>query len=514
MELGIRRGRLIAAMVVAVMATGCANMASHDALASKMEASSRAGGPQAALRELEASATSEDQRTALLYNLERGELLRMSKKYDDSTNAFLLADNRVKEWEEATKTSPQKLMGYAGAALISERLKNYEGQDYEKVWLTTTLALNRVAVGDFDNARVDIKRTHEREAVIAEFRAKETAKAEDEAKAKGATAQGKELNGYPTESLNDPEVLALRNGYQNALSHYLAGFLYEAMNESGLAAPGYRQAIELKPNSSVLEEGLRGLDDRSSFTWKRRQKMTDVLFVVEAGNAPARKPVAFTLPVPLGGSIRTASISYPVISPSTDPLLAKLSVNGTDMALERVVDVNVMARRALRDEMPGMVLRGVTRAVAKAALQQQLEKQAGPLGSLVGIVASAATEQADDRIWRTLPGRVYIARGYLPPGKHRISIDGRDLGVDVDVDGQYALVPLRFYDSATVVAGNTGSLGQLPAVVVAESAPAPVPVPAELIKTVSTSTVKKPAAAKPRATAAKPPATASTASAN
>ena len=106
---------------------------------------------------------------------------------------------------------------------------------------------------------MDIKRTHEREAVIAEFRAKETLAAEEEAKSKGATSGGKELNGYPVETLNDPEVLALKNGYSNALSHYLAGFLYEVLNEPGLAAPGYRKAIELRPDTPLLEEGLRGL---------------------------------------------------------------------------------------------------------------------------------------------------------------------------------------------------------------------------------------------------------------
>ena len=94
-------------------------------------------------------------------------------------------------------------------------------------------------------------------------------------------------------------MLALKNGYQNALSHYLAGFMYEVLGESGLAAPGYPKAIELKPETGVLEEGLRGLDNRTSFTWKRRQRMTDVLFVVEAGDAPARKPAqAFTIPCP------------------------------------------------------------------------------------------------------------------------------------------------------------------------------------------------------------------------
>jgi len=483
---------------MALVLSGCANMQSHDKKTADMQAASRSGGLPAAIAQLESTATTEEQKTALLYNMERGELLRMNRQYPDSTTAFLLADNQVKNWEEAAKTNPQKLLGNVGAALISERLKVYEGQDYEKVWLTTRLALNRVAAGDFENARVDIKRTHEREAVIAEFRAKETVAAEDEAKSKGASSQGKELNGYPVETLNDPEVLALKNGYQNALSHYLAGFLYEAMNESGLAAPGYRKAIELKPNTAVLEEGLRGLDNRTGFTQRRRQKMTDVLFVVEAGSAPARKPTAFTLPVPVGGSVRTVSISYPVIAPSTDPLLGSMTVSGTPFKLEKVVDVNVMARRALKDEMPGMVFRGVTRAIAKGVVQDQLQKSGGLLGAVIGSVASVATEQADDRIWRMLPGRVYVARGYLPPGEHSVLIDGRDINVKIAVDGQYALVPLRLYEN-TVLQGDIGMFGKLPAVAVA-APPEPPPAAASTVKVVKPApkapakpVVKKPA---------------------
>lgn len=476
------RPRLLWVLTLSAALTGCASMQSHDKLASDVQSAGRTGGVPAALAQLEASAKSEDDKTALLYNLERGELLRMDRRYEDSTNAFLLADIKVKEWEETAKTNPTKLMGTVGAALISERLKNYEGQDYEKVWLTTRLAMNRVALGDFENARVDIKRTHEREAIIAEFRSKETVAAEEEAKSKGAAAGGKELNGYPVETLNDPEVLALKNGYQNALSHYLAGFMYEVLGESGLAAPGYRKAIELKPETGVLEEGLRGLDNRTSFTWKRRQRMTDVLFVVEAGDAPARKPKAFTIPVPTGRGMVTASISYPVIEPSTDPLLTTLSAAGTDLKLEKVVDVNVMARRALKDEMPGMVLRGVTRAVAKGVMQNELQKRGGLVGGLIGAVASAATEVADDRMWRMLPGRVYIARGYLPPGEHVVTVNGRALPDSVKIDGQYALVPLRLYEN-TVLMGSVASLGKLapasaaPVEAAAPAAPVAKPAP-------------------------------------
>ena len=486
------RPRLLWVLTLSAALTGCASMQSHDKLASDVQSAGRTGGIPAALAQLEASAKSEDDKTALLYNLERGELLRMDRRYEDSTSAFLLADIKVKEWEETAKTNPTKLMGTVGAALISERLKNYEGQDYEKVWLTTRLAMNRVALGDFENARVDIKRTHEREAIIAEFRSKETVAAEEEAKSKGATAGGKELNGYPVETLNDPEVLALKNGYQNALSHYLAGFMYEVLGESGLAAPGYRKAIELKPETGVLEEGLRGLDNRTSFTWKRRQRMTDVLFVVEAGDAPARKPKAFTIPVPTGRGMVTASISYPVIEPSKDPLLTTLSAAGTDLKLEKVVDVNVMARRALKDEMPGMVLRGVTRAIAKGVMQNELQKGGGLVGGLIGAVASAATEVADDRMWRMLPGRVYIARGYLPPGEHVVTVNGRALPDPVKIDGQYALVPLRLYEN-TVLMGDVASLGKLaPVGSVPVEAAAPAAKPAA--RTATRTTTSKPVA--------------------
>jgi hypothetical protein len=461
MEPTMKKGYLSwLALLAPVILAGCVTMQSHNETATLVKASSTTGDFKASLVQLDQRHDSADAKKELLYNMERGELLRLDRQYEPSTNAFLLADAKVNEWEEAAKTDPQRLLGMLGASVISERMKVYEGQDYEKVWLTTRLALNRISQSNFDQARVDVKRTHEREAVIAEFRAKETSEAEEEAKSKGAQTTSTELNGYPVESLNDPEVLALKNGYQNALSHYLAGFLYESLNESGLAAPGYRKAIELRPGSAILEEGLRGLDARSGITWKRRQRQTDVLFLVETGTAPARVPKGFTIPIPVGGGFRTVSISYPVIEASTSTPVTTLKVGDREVALSSVVDLNVMSRRVLKDEMPGMVLRGVTRAIAKGILQDQLSQNAGIFGSIIGSVASAVTEQADDRMWRMLPERVFVARAHLPPGEHKVSVDGRDFGT-VKIDGQYAVVPLRVYETVALV-GEVGILGKLP----------------------------------------------------
>ncbi len=439
--------------------SACSTLQSHDARVSMVQATSESGNIAAAITQLEATAPTPENKQEMLYNMERGELLRMNRQYAQSNESFMLADEAVQNWESLVKTNPEKLWSTLGAALISERLKIYEGQDYEKVMLTTRLALNRLALGDWDNARVDIKRTHEREAVIAELRAKDVIKAEDEAKAKGVLPNGKELNGYPVESLNDPAVLQLKNGYQNALSHYLSGFLYEVLNEPSLAAPGYRKAIELKPGSAVLEEGLRGLDQRTSVAQRGKQGMTDVLFVLESGSAPARKPRAFSLPVPTRHGLVTATVSYPVITPSLTPHIQSVGLGLLTLKPEIVVDFNVMARRALKDEMPAMMLRGATRAVAKGIAQDRAQKNFGLAGGILSAVAAVASEQADDRMWRLLPDRVYLARATLPPGEHPLTIEGRRAGT-VKIDGRYAIVPVRVYANSLLI-GDVAGYGTL-----------------------------------------------------
>ena len=86
--------RLWGALLVTAALTGCANMASHDKLATDMQTAGQSAGIPAALAKLEASATTPEEKAALLYNMERGELLRMDRRYDDSTSAFLLPTPR------------------------------------------------------------------------------------------------------------------------------------------------------------------------------------------------------------------------------------------------------------------------------------------------------------------------------------------------------------------------------------------------------------------------------------
>ena len=445
--------------------TGCSQLRSHDELMSPVIAARNNQGVNVALNQLR-EALSKSEQNELLYALELGELLRENEEYEASTQVWLHANELVLEWEKTALSTPHKLLAYLGASTISERLKPYEGQDYEKTWLTTRIALNHIALGDWEAARVDIKRTHEREAIIANFRREELSQVRREARNNGWSLRGGDLSGYPVEYIDAPEVLQLLNSYQNAFSHYLAGYLYEVLNEPSLAAPGYRKAIELKPDLFILEEGLRGLEERLRNTHQRHINETDVLFIVESGDAPVRRPFEASLPVPIrDGSGNTVfvyvSVAFPIIRPVRVPDSGHIELGEHFLTTDPIVDLNAMARRALRDEMPGLIFRGFSRAASKGALQYYANTEGNEWVGLLASIFSVTTEQADDRLWRTLPGAVSIARGYIPPGNYPLVVNGVNTGKTIDIQGQYAVVPIRL-TGRQILVGRTASYGQLP----------------------------------------------------
>jgi hypothetical protein len=378
----------------------------------------------------------------LLYYLEKGELLRLKNQYKDSSGAWLLADQMVNEWENEAKVRAGAILENVGAVVLNDKTRRYDGHDYEKVMLSTRLALDHLLAGDWNSARTEIKKTHEREAVIAEINAKDTEALEQESKEKGITTTFKDLNGYPVETLNSAEVTTLKNGYQSAFSHYLAGFVYEALNEPGLASPGYRQAIELQPNIKILEDGLATLEARPSL---RKSSETDVLFVVESGSAPALSSITIPVPV-IVSNLGVIPISFPVLhsDPSHTLQPSTVGIDGKDtLPLAGVTSLNTMSKRALRDDMPGIIVRGILRAAAKTMSQKALMDQGGG-AAIAGIalnVANVVTESADERTWRTLPATISIARATLPSGKHDIAIGSSKQSIDIQ--GSHAIVVTR-----------------------------------------------------------------------
>ncbi len=435
------------AIILSLLAlSGCAAVRSYEGELGVTLQQASSGNVDGAIQRLES--TTRDSAKDTLYYFELGMLQRLGKRYEASDKSWLTAQTMIEARERSTLAAGTDALLAASSYLLSDKMRTYEVHDYEKVMLLTYLALNHLAMGQYDDARVAIKQTHELETEIGERRARQIADVEADAKKRGATIDFKELNGYPVQVLDNPEVNALKNSYQSALSHYLAGFIYESVGEPSLAAPGYRLANELQPHQPALEEALRGLDQRVSAP---ADGMTDVLFIVGSGTAPTLRAQQFQFPVMVDYRTVFIPVSFPVLLPTpTDDAPTGLVVGGAQpLSLTRIASIDLMARRGLKDDMPGIMLRAAVRSTASAVLQVQAQRNsrsnAAPALGLAVALASAVFQSADDRTWRTLPGDIYIARARLPPGVHQISVRTR-LGENtarVDIAGRYAVIDFR-----------------------------------------------------------------------
>ena len=482
--------RIVVAMVASALLAGCAGMY-YDRKLSDVSAGIRNGNVKMSLDVLQSGVgasygDSASKSPDLLYDMELGELRRLDGDIAGSTQSWRRADADVSAWEQQAKLDPSRLLGDIGAFVVNDTLRRYEGRDYEKVLLNIDLALNHLALNDWDSARIEIRKMHERQAIIADFRSKQLQQAADDAAAKNIRVTSfKELGGYPIETLEAPEVQSLKNAYESAFGNYLAGFVYEALGETSLAAPGYRKAIEMRPGVPELESALASLDARAATSKPSPADDVDVLFVVESGLAPAISSQQFPLVLPIPCKQRicptVVPLSWPVIRPSGPPPLQGFTVDGSYQPLVMLSSVNAMARRALYDEMPAILTRTAVRAIAKVTAQRATDDAAmqagsglGPLGGLLSLatkVAVTVTEVADERTWRTLPDAYLVARQRLKSGQHQLAFNlaGVTRTVGVTVSGRYAVVTLRavgnqlYLNAAKAVAGRAPDATGTPA---------------------------------------------------
>lgn len=392
----------------------------------------------------------------LLYYFEKGAVLSLGNAMPESQMAWRSADQMIFQREEAVPSAPMKLLNRfnreMGIMLVNDKLQRYDGYDYEKVMLTTQMALNQLALNDFDGARADIKKTHERETLIARERERQYEEVEEQAKAQGVHVHYKDLQGYPVTTLDAPSVIELKNGYQSAFSHYLAGFTYEALGERALAAPGYRQAIELRPNQPFLEQALRNLGKPAA-----KADESDVLIVVQSGLAPARASVTVPIPVRLNENlVIVAPISFPVMVPdAVTPAFDHILIDGRKRSLSAVNSVTDMATRTLRDDMPAIISAAMFRA-NMAAISQAHKNEQDPAKASLVVTEKDPFEEADTRTWRTLPDKTLVARLRLKKGNHTIKVPNASLTppITVRIDHDHQVINLRAFGSLALIIGS------------------------------------------------------------
>ena len=392
-----RHGRLLCASALLMALGGCA-LGYMDAM-QQMDRDLAAQQPQAALKSLESLSGGKDQ---VLYLLNKAMVLRMTGDYSGSVQAFEQA-KPLMQYLEATSVTET-----AAALTFTEGLRAYQSPLYERLLAHVYQGLNYLQLGQPDAARV--------EAAQIDDMLKRLYPGADSAP-NGGDAFPRYFSGLVYEDLGEysDAMIAYRQAYQ----------AYKAEGYPDTAVP-----MDLKLSLCRFAEFL-GLNDelnkyKSAFgigLWPpvaKPDSQGQLVFIFSDGLGPVKTAATQLLPNPVNGHYY--SVSLPVLRRRA-PLIsdALVAVAGIEERTEQVADVAAAASKQMDADRPRLLAAEFSRNVAREIAAEKMDRNSQGLGSVVSLLASAI-DQADTRIWGTVPDNIQLARFRLAPGSYDVTV--------------------------------------------------------------------------------------------
>lgn len=418
-----RRSRPWLLLLTATMLAGCA-VTYTDAM-QQVDRDLASDQPQAALKALDKISGGKDQ---VLYLLNKAMVLRMTGDYTTSAQVFEQA-KPLMEYLEATSITEN-----AAAFTFTEGLRTYQPPLYERLLAHVYQGLNYLQLGQPDSARV------------------EAAQIDDLLKRL-----------YPNSD-------AAPNG-GDAFPRYFSGLVYEDMGEYSDAMIAYRQAFKSYKAQGASDESIPrdlqvslcrfadflGLTDELN-DYKKRFSLSEwppvdkqdaqgqLVFVFSDGMGPVKYAESSVLPDPVNG--RYYSVSLPVLrSRGGGEAYAAISAGDAHATTTQVASIYDDAEQQYKADRPKLLAAEFSRNVARTVAANAADRKAAGLGAVLSLVASVS-DQADTRIWATLPNDIQLARLRLAPGTYDLTVRLRGRvrvlkGVDIRA-GQITFASLQW----------------------------------------------------------------------
>jgi uncharacterized protein len=354
--------------------------------------------PQAALKQLENLSGGKDQ---ALYLLNKAMVLRMMGDYTGSVQAFEQA-KPLMQYLEATSVSEN-----AAALTLTENLRAYQPPLYERLLVHVYQGLNYLQLNQPDSARVEASQIDD---LLKRL--------------------------YPNQD-------AAPNG-GDAFPRYFSGLVYENMGQFSDAMIAYRQAYKSykaqgASDASIprdLQESLcrfaefLGLTDELNDYKKQfgldhwtpvslQDPDGQLVFMYSDGMGPVKFAQTAVLPDPVNG--RFYSVTLPVIRRRTRETYAEISAGDVQATTQHFASIADDAEQQYKADRPKLLAAEFSRNVVRTVAANAADRQAQGLGTVLSLVASVA-DQADIRIWGTLPDNIQLARLRLPPGTYDLTV--------------------------------------------------------------------------------------------
>lgn len=370
--------------------------------------------------------------------------------FDQAQHYFRMAEDLAERlWTESVTRNALSLV-------TNDRVMAYAGEDFERVMIHLMSAIGYLQAGQSDEALVEVRR----------------------------------LNTLLT-LYNDK--YAEKNVYKDdAFARYLSGMLREADGDWDGAFIDYRKAVQVYrddyriygtrvPESLLVDlvRAAKAADRLSNVAelipgeaverWLHDPVAPDygkLVFVTFAGYAPEKVQDMVVVPTPYG----PVGVAFPrmvITSPRCGS--GRISVYGREHFYESdltmVEDINRIAVKNLDDRRGRILAKAVARAAAKQiaihsiARSSERRDDQQTIAAILNLVNILLVERADTRSWRTLPGRIYMTRLYLPAGDYTAELEACGT-VNADL-GAFTISPggmrFLFRDLRYPVATTTGS---------------------------------------------------------
>ena len=393
------------------------------ALSPQIEGLSNAQQYEKALQLLDSQKGGYGKNNKLQFLLDRGLLLHLSKKYQESIVTFAAARQLADELY--TKSVSKQ----ATTWITNEYAAPYPGEDFERALVNVFQALNYALLNKREDALVEARDVDSLLAVI-----------------------------------NDQYAVDQKNVYkEDAFIRLFMGILYEASGTSldtNDAYVSYRKALEVydrdyKDNydvnaprvlqSNILRvsreivlgdfDGYRDkFRDIPFASKKERQQQAEVYLIQYNGLAPIKEESQITLPMLDGYLVKVAFPKYRSrpYATATSRLVAGESAGTVLFSDSELVEpIGRIAEKNLERRKLRFIAKATIRATSRYMIEKNQEKSiyknSGSTSAAWFRFASSffniVIEKADVRCWQTLPDQIRLSHILLKPGTYTFTVE-------------------------------------------------------------------------------------------
>lgn len=351
----------------------------------------------------------------LLYFFDKGAILQVLKDYAGSSAALQKADDKI----DALYT--KSLVNETFSLLSDENALEYRGEDFERVMVNIMSSLNYLYAGDFNGARVEVKRIDRKLNLFSDEYGDKCIYTED-AFARYISAFAYEANGEMDNAFID---------YKKCLKAYEKYAAVYGTEVPNFIKSDLLRAADALKDKEAINEFVTAWGEKPAYTTNKELKEKGVvLLVVYNGMSP----------------LKYDSDSWPKYKSRGIAITrAVAEADGRQFGSQVAQDLAVMAAKNL-DNRVGLIL---AKKVASSAMK-------GLFQAFTGV--DLGKDKADIRCWKTIPSRFDIIRMELAPGKKEIKVhlepvagEPREVVYKVDVKaGGKKVLPVYVY-SGTVM---------------------------------------------------------------